>query len=366
MQEACIFDARLLNDFKGVTFNNIKLTEVKKEYIKCIIDSNYDKSIYWMCEILTSCHYLVLWESYFYILCNVIYDSNIKLFKFVYNKYVSFKDYITQCSSEDSIMNLRNNKNIQSIFTDITVLMCMSKKNIVFDYKKANIAKVTFDNLYLHLKAPNVHYVNNYFRDNDPKELFILLNEYVYNIEAKNINECFKWIHIYINYITKCKSNKNVIKCDVREELGLNNFPDSLQRHPIWIIWAIINNMVKDKENASIYINLLLDFFKVHLTVGKIKGRLNLLCMATMIFINCENKKMFESPIVYDKSEFIKLDNIARNSLKSIYDKIISHYRKNNKDNPETKRTKQNKVDMSFEKLKVLDNFMINKNNDTN
>ena len=188
MQEACIFDARILNDFKGVTFNNIKLTEVKKEYIKCIIDSNHDKSIYWMCEILTSCHYLVLWESYFYILCNVIYDSNIKLFKFVYNKYVLFKDYITQCSSEDSIIKLRNNKNVQSIFTDITILMCISKKNIVFDYKKANIAKVTFDNLYLHLKAPNVHFVNTYFRDNDPKELFILLNEYVYNLKKNVVN----------------------------------------------------------------------------------------------------------------------------------------------------------------------------------
>ena len=72
-------DYRDLKDYKGCTFNNIKTSEVKKELIKCLIDNNHDKSLYWMCEILSSCNFLLLWEIFFYIISNVINVSNIKL-----------------------------------------------------------------------------------------------------------------------------------------------------------------------------------------------------------------------------------------------------------------------------------------------
>ena len=52
-------DYRELKDFKVNTINNIKNTEIKKELIKCLIDNNYDNSLYWTMEILCSCNFLL-------------------------------------------------------------------------------------------------------------------------------------------------------------------------------------------------------------------------------------------------------------------------------------------------------------------
>ena len=361
-----IEDYRELKEYNGCTFNNIKISEVKKELIKCIIDNNHDKSLYWMCEILSSCNFLLLWEIFFYILSNVTNVSNLKLLIFIEKKYSLFKNIINESKNENDLLNLRNNIVIRNLFCDIIILLCVSDKHYMLDYNKLNIKNFSFDNLNTHLKAPNVNYVNDFFKDNDPKELYIILNEFVFNLEENNVTDCYKWIFIYLNYYTKCKKNNNILVCEMRKELEIDKLADSLQSHPIWIIWSIL--LIKSKKNEIVrnYINILINFFKVQLSVGKIRSRLNLLFLSISIYIQRNSKEIFNKPIVKNKDRFIQLDTVARNSLNNIFKKIMDNYKKNPEIFKPKKINKNNKVSVSFEKLKLLDNFMLNKNNDTN
>ncbi|MDP5009533.1 MAG: regulatory signaling modulator protein AmpE, partial [Glaciimonas sp.] len=46
-----------------------------------------------------------------------------------------------------------------------------------------------------HLKAPNINYVNKYYKNNDPKEYYIAFNELIYHLEeTKNNIYLFYWI----------------------------------------------------------------------------------------------------------------------------------------------------------------------------
>ena len=76
---------------------------------------------------------------------------------------------------------------------------------------------------------------------------------------------------------------------------------------------------------------------------------------------------IFNKSIIKDKKDFLKLSEIARSSLDSIYKKVNGIY-KNNPDNKNRiiNNDKKNKISISFDKIKSLDNFMLNKNNDTN
>ena len=367
MSKIIITDFRELYDFKGVTFNNIKLNEVKKELVKCLLNNNCDQSLYWTCDILLSCNFIVLWEIYFYLLSNIISTSNLKFINFLYKKYDDFKVIINNCPKIIDILNLRTNENIINIFTDITVFICCTKKNNLIDYKKLYIKNFNFDKINNILKAPNINYVNNYFKDGDPKELYIILNEFIYNLEENNELETYKWVYIYLDYYDKCKKNKIILLCEDRSNIidYINELNNTLKNHPIWILWSILLQKCMNHEKIITYnyIKKLLHFYLIQFSQSKIKTRINLLFFSIKIFLINENSEQFNIPILYDKNSYFKLVNISRKSFFNIIKKINNSYLKDNNNNIISQKLKKNdKVTESFNKLKVLDNIMFNKN----
>ena len=49
-------------------------------------------------------------------------------------------------------------------------------------------------------KAPSIEYVKKIYLENDPKELYIPINELIYNLETKNIVETCYWYEWILNY----------------------------------------------------------------------------------------------------------------------------------------------------------------------
>ena len=360
-----INDNRLLYDFKGVSFNNIKINEVKKELINCLLNNNCDQALYWTFEILLSCNFIILWDIYFYFMSNIITTLNLKYINFLYKKYLDFKIIINKCEKEKEILKLRLNNNIHNIFSDITTFICCCDKGCIIDYNKMSIKKFNFDKLHNYLKAPNINYINNFFKDNDPKELYIILNELVYNLDEKNELEIYKWIYIYLNYYSNCRKNKITLLCEKRSDLNyINNFNEIIEKHPIWIIWDILLKKSSDYMIYYNYINKLLHFYTIQLNLSKIKSRIHILFFAVKVYLSIfSNNNIIEAPILKNKDYFFNLASISRKSIHNIIKKINQNYIKDNKNNINLKKKeKLNKIDKSFEKLKLLDNFILNKN----
>ena len=56
-----------------------------------------------------------------------------------------------------------------------------------------------------------VNYIDNVFKDDDPKELLIPLNELIYNLENNNIIDTCYWFEWILEFENICKKKKK--KC---------------------------------------------------------------------------------------------------------------------------------------------------------
>jgi hypothetical protein len=84
-------------------------------------------------------------------------------------------------------------------------------------------------------KAPNVSYIEEIIKEDDPKELIIPINELIFNLINKNIISVYYWYEWIIEYENICIKKKKKCVCENRSYAPSGNMHDI-----IWIIWDIL------------------------------------------------------------------------------------------------------------------------------
>jgi hypothetical protein len=134
------------------------------------------------------------------------------------------------------------------------------------------------------LKAPSVKYIENIFKPEDPKELYIAINEFAYNIsdERSNMMTACYWIEWVIDFDLICKKRKEPSFCERRT--GINVEP-KFQRDIIWLIWDSLLIYMERKNNplGKKIMNALLNIFCIKYTTGSCKKRRYLLYFAVAL-----------------------------------------------------------------------------------
>lgn len=75
------------------------------------------------------------------------------------------------------------------------------------------------------LKAPSVSFAQVIYRKDDPKELFIAINEFAYHVsqESKNsLQACF-WLEWVIEFQKICTNKKEVCLCERRSNMPVDD-----------------------------------------------------------------------------------------------------------------------------------------------
>ena len=197
--------------------------------------------------------------------------GNPKLPIYIAMRFENFKDILNSGYVDNELL-MRNNPKIRTIFFEIIVILCFSRKKHSFENIKIN-KKTDFNMQQIsdRLKAPSLEYISSLFKENDSKELFIATNEFAYHISKSLDNEaaCY-WIEWIMEYDNIYKKNKCV--CHRR------TFPmvqDKFQTESIWIIWESILNQSKVINNNLItkIINALLTICCIKYTSGVKKRR---------------------------------------------------------------------------------------------
>ena len=185
-----INDIRTIQDFKQYSFSKFKKSEVKKELLKTLTSEKLENIFYWTAELICSGHFIDIWEIILLFISKYIHLANPKIPIYINKRFQSFKEIIGMGYIGNEL-SLRNNINIRKLFFEIMIIPCFSKKNHSFEQIKMN-SDEDFDMVYLSnkLKAPNLTYATSYMMNGDPKELFIAINEFVYNLENKNSRTC--------------------------------------------------------------------------------------------------------------------------------------------------------------------------------
>ena len=345
-----INDLRSQNEFKGITFSKFQRAKVKAELIKALSSGKIEPACYWSAELVCSGHYAELWEIIILFVSKHIHSGNPKLPIYIAMRFESFMG-IMENGYHGNELRLRNNIKLRQLFAELMCVLCLSKKKHSLEAVKIQ-KNEEFDMNHMpsRLKSPSLEYAKQIFREDDPKELFIALNEFGYHISSKSQNvlsACY-WLEWIFEFETLCKKNMELCICETREFPAVQ---DKFKKDSVWLLWElIINEGNKSKNKILIKIlNSLLEMFCIKFGNGSKRRRRYILYFGIMLLTEPINYKID----IIEKSNKKQIDNVVKN-INVIYKEI-----KKNELSPETDylfegSQGKSELDKTIEKLEKL------------
>ena len=316
MDEFEINDMRSEKDFKGITFSKFKKTDAKKELLNSLKDGKIENALNWSAEFICIGAFIDLWDILLNFVGKHIHLGNPKLPIYLDLRFNNFKE-IVQCGYLGFEMNMRNNNKIRKLFGEIIIVLCKSqKKHSIESIKIKKTDEFDMTTISTKLKAPNVNYGTELFKKDDPKELFIALNEFMYHLSKDSLNSldaCY-WMEWILEFENMCKKKKEICVCERRSFVSVE---EKFQKEPIWMIWdaIFISNNAKKSEISKKILKSIFDLFCIRYTSGSKRKRKYLIYFAISLITDKLNDNIH---IINDKST---VDNINK-KINLIYKEI--------------------------------------------
>ena len=337
-----INDNRMQKDFVGMSFSKFKKAHVKKEMVKCLASSKVEQSCYWAGELICAGHYIDVWEIIIFFASKHIHVGNPKLPIYIAIRIGAFKELVSNHLGDE--LSMRNNLQIRELFAEIISILCYSKKSHAFEAVKLKKGEeFSMEVMQPMLKAPNVSYAGLAFKSEDPKELFIAINELSYHLsnDSKNSYIACYWLEWLIEFGMTCKKNKQE---SISERRTIAMVDEKYKKDSIWIIWDLIFAVAR-KKNCNVIVKIiesLLDIFCLKYTSGTKRKRKYILYNCISIL----NEPLDISlPIWNDKSQIMRVSQ----KINVIYKEI-----KKNETSTEPHLPVRNNLTNTLEKIEIM------------
>lgn len=271
-------------DFKTISFSNYKIKEIKKDLVKFINNCDIEKSCFFTAELICSGLFIELWNIIIEVIGKNISNCNIKIICYLELKFNYFKEYI---NSDVDELELRNSENIRELFCEIITILCLSNKVQTINRVKIKGNETDYSFITSKLIADKVEYASAVYCDEDPKELFIAINELIYCLHSDNPNQLliYFWIEWILKYYSILKKNNKKLTCKKRDYPVTENNKNNI----IFIIWDCIKTKESDNKLIEKCIDSLINLFCIKYSPSCNNKRIFLLYLSVKLLISKNN-----------------------------------------------------------------------------
>lgn len=279
-----INDIRPQAHFKGISFSKYKKTDVRNQLLENIHKGRLEPACYWCAELICAGHFMDIWEIILHYTGKYIHLGNPKIVIYLEKRFDIFRSIVSQGHFINEI-DLRNHSTIRKLFAEMISTIVLSNKKHSFEAIKIN-REEEFDMTQMteRLVADNVRYAEPVMRKDDPKELFIAINEFAYHIsyEKRNMATASYWIEWVIEFDAICKLKKQPCLCERRSTIPVEK---KYQRDIVWILWDVLFHYCESKNDAYIetLMNSIFQIFCIKYTTASCKKRRYLLYFAVAL-----------------------------------------------------------------------------------
>jgi len=253
-------------DFKGVTYNGYKLSNVLKQLIQTLEKAQLEPSCYWVAELTCSGHFVEIWETFIFFYSRCIHGGNPDLAPWLAKQLVGFKTKMKIEGHVTPPLNYRNCPDMRRLYMIITSRLVNSHRVCNFDDVK--ISKPEFE----------FSYMTTMLSDNIPPSfavemalqnfsyyggLEIPLKELFWQVREKNMVRAKYWLFWILDFAIVTEKKLN----DQNDEEAYNDI--------VWTIWKYLLTGLKEEQVVEKKrIHALFELFKFHLSSkGKNKSK---------------------------------------------------------------------------------------------
>ena len=308
------------------TYSGYKKSQVLSDLEKAIINSNIEKTTRWTAELILSNIIKPIWDRLIKILPRFISVANPQLPIYLYRYYERFNKFYNK-----KTFNMVRDMNIVNLTHDIVYIFtaCPKKKLTELpNYKNLefNLSKLRLMN---QIETTTLKYIEPFLKEQDPKEIIIPVNEFIYNLYSNSnsqeiLNKCCYWIQWVLVY--NKNYHKNKMECASRENISgsAKNAKDCS-----WIFWEAIIDIMELRNLPVQVKNVIYALFKIYrngFNTGKRAQRIYLLILATQHIINPIPGINYNVPIITNYKLRVKI----LSNLMFLYKDIIQEKKKPN------------------------------------
>ncbi len=344
-----INDIRTGPEFKGITLSGYKKTEVKKQLVDSIKGKKIEAACNWCAELVCAGHYLDVWEIFLAYMGKYIHLGNPKMAIYLDKRYEIFKSIMNQGQFLNELQ-LRNHPIIRQLFAEITCTICLSERKNSFETVKVKKEEFDITTISSKLIAPNINYIQPIFKEDDPKEFFIVANEFAYSIsnDRKSMLTACYWIEWSIEFENICKKKKNKSACESRTFVKVD---PKFRNDIIWILWECIFHYGQNKnEFTKQIIQHLFNLFCIRYTTACSKRRRYLLYFAVSLLTE---EVRTDIELVKDK----KVIAMVVNKINSIYKQIKKNEKSPNTEYLFANVDKENAFERSMKQMEIINSI---------
>ena len=236
-----INDVRTELTLRNKSFSGFSTKEVISTLKKKLMNNEIEESINWAIELFLSLHIKKLYDIFLDIYIKNINSSNPSLPLKLYKRYTFYNNNNKLAEHE-----LRNVQVIRNHIAELCCIICLSNKNKNQTTITIKDEEMSTENIIKKFKATQ-NYIDFFYKSNDPEELKLIINEFIYNLKTKNYVNTIYFLFWLVKYDKLTIKKKKRISCHSRfiseDSKNQNDF--------IWLLWDIVlkeGNTIMSKE----------------------------------------------------------------------------------------------------------------------